>query len=151
MIFACISTAWVWNQKNNFPLCGCSSNRPCSAIRSLTCCYQHHVPKPVVCLGGHFRTQPKEIYVWVRPRAYFLVLVKRIFWQWVAPLWYCASASVCLIFCYFFRKWICASASEFQMNLRVCQWISRTSKLGGGWCTAKASTPQISKMLNSIG
>ena len=63
MIFACISTAWIWNQKNNFPLCVCSSNRPCSTIRSLTCCYQHHVPKPVVCLGGHFRTHPKEISI----------------------------------------------------------------------------------------
>ena len=36
------------------------------------------------------------------------------------------------------------------MNLRVCKWISTTSKLGGGWCTAKASTPQISKMLDSL-
>ena len=140
MIFACISTAWVWNQKNNFPLCGCSSNRPCSAIRSLTCCYQHHVPKPVVCLGGHFRTQPIEIYVWVRQAC---VLPGPCEENFLAMS--CAPMILC----------VCKCLSHFllffpQMNLRVCQWISRTSKLGGGWCTAKASTPQISKMLDSL-
>ena len=39
------------------------------------------VPKPVVCLGGHFRTQPKEMYAYegeTRERRHVCRLVKPV-------------------------------------------------------------------------
>ena len=95
-------------------------------------------------LGGHFRTQPnKDLRLGETVCALPGSCEENFLAMSCAPVILCVCLSHFLLF-------------FPQMNLRVCQWISNESarlpvKLGGGWCTAKASTPQISKMLNSIG
>ena len=77
-------------------------------------------PKPVVCLGGHFRTQNTLPCVKVETRRCTTWLVQGISYSfYICFLHTYLNVLFLILSCKFefFWLWVCA-----PMNLRVCQW-----------------------------